>query len=92
MADNNWLPLRIGAGGYVTGIDIAADDTMVVRTDTYGAYIWNGTEWQQLVTALSMPAANVGIGNEEGVYEIKNRSERYKHLVHGVSGSGLSKR
>jgi len=31
MADNNWLPLRIGAGGYVTGIDIAADDTMVVH-------------------------------------------------------------
>src|SRR4051794_16225437 len=71
MADSDWLPLRIGAGGYVTGIDIAADDTMVVRTDTYGAYIWNGTEWQQLVTALSMPAANVGIGNQEGVYEIR---------------------
>ena len=30
---------------------------MVVRTDTYGAYIWNGTQWQQLVTATSMPAA-----------------------------------
>ena len=30
---------------------------MVGRTDTYGAYIWNGTQWQQLVTATSMPTA-----------------------------------
>ena len=42
MTSDNWLPLRIGAGGFLTGIDIAPDDTMVVRTDTYGAYIWNG--------------------------------------------------
>ena len=26
-----------------TALSIAADGTMVVRTDTYGAYIWNGT-------------------------------------------------
>ena len=71
MTSDNWLPLRIGAGGYLTGIDIAPDDTMVVRTDTYGAYIWNGSEWQQLVTSLSMPAANVDTGNAEGVYEIR---------------------
>ena len=64
-------PLRIGAGGYLTGIDIAPDDTMVVRTDTYGAYIWNGSEWQPLVTSLSMPAAHVDTGNAEGVYEIR---------------------
>ena len=39
---NAWQELKIGAGGFLTGIDIAPDDTMVVRTDTYGAYIWNG--------------------------------------------------
>ena len=45
---------------------------MVVRTDTYGAYIWNGTEWQQLVTATSMPAGFVAANaNTEGVYEIQ---------------------
>ena len=53
---NNWQTLKVGAGGWLTGIDIAPDDTMVVRTDTYGAYIWNGTQWQQLVTSTSMPA------------------------------------
>src|SRR5205823_6069132 len=68
---NNWQTLKVGAGGYLTGIDIAPDGTMVVRTDTYGAYVWNGSQWQQLVTSTSMPAANVSIGNNEGVYEIK---------------------
>jgi len=56
VAPNNWKELKIGAGGYLTGMDIAPDGTMVVRTDTYGAYRWNGTQWQQLVTSTSMPA------------------------------------
>jgi hypothetical protein len=71
IAPNNWQDLKIGGGGYVTGIDVAPDDTMVVRTDTYGAYIWNGTQWQQLVTSTSMPAADAIIGNGQGVYEIQ---------------------
>ena len=45
---------------------------MVVRTDTYGAYIWNGTEWQQLVTSTSMPAEFVTPNSgSQGVYEIQ---------------------
>ncbi|WP_426442336.1 hypothetical protein [Bradyrhizobium genosp. P] len=71
VASTNWQELKIGAGGFVTGIDIAPDDTMVVRTDTYGAYIWNGTQWQQLVTATSMPAADLTANNAQGVYEIQ---------------------
>jgi hypothetical protein len=66
-----WKALNVGAGGYVTGIDITRDNTMVVRTDGYGAYIWNGTEWQQLVTAQSMPAVDVQTDNPQGVYEIR---------------------
>jgi len=55
-----------GAGGFLTGLSIANDDTMIVRTDTYGAYLWNATalspvgttgEWQQLVNATSMGSA-----------------------------------
>ena len=57
VASNNWQTLDVGAGGWLTGIDVAPDGTMVVRTDTYGAYIWNGTAWQQLVTSTSMPAS-----------------------------------
>jgi hypothetical protein len=36
-SDNDWSPLKIGAGGFLTGMSIANDGTMVVRTDTYGA-------------------------------------------------------
>jgi photosystem II stability/assembly factor-like uncharacterized protein len=71
VADNAWRPIHVGAGGWLTGIDIAPDNTMVVRTDTYGAYIWSGTAWQQLVTTASMPAADVAIGHNQGVYEIR---------------------
>jgi len=71
VSSNNWQTLDVGAGGYVDGIDIAPDDTMVVRTDTYGAYIWNGTQWQQLVTSASMPSAFVTPNMGQGVYEIQ---------------------
>lgn len=36
-----WHELKIGAGGFLTGIDIAKDGTKVVRADTFGAYVWN---------------------------------------------------
>lgn len=66
-----WKALNVGAGGWLTGIDIAADGTMLVRADTYGAFIWNGTEWQQLVTKQSMPATDVQTVAPQGVYEIR---------------------
>ena len=50
VASSNWQTLKVGAGGYIRNLDIAPDGTMVGRTDTYGAYLWNGTEWVQLVT------------------------------------------
>ncbi len=65
----NWQTLKVGGGGWVTGISIANDGTMVVRTDTNGAYLWNGSQWVQLVTTSSMPAAFDFSGH--GVYEIQ---------------------
>lgn len=53
----SWRPLAIGAGGFITGIDLHRDGVeRVIRTDTYGAYIWANNKWNQLVTATSMPA------------------------------------
>jgi hypothetical protein len=66
-----WKPLAIGAGGWLVGMDIAPDGTKVVRTDTYGAYLWNGSQWVQLVNATSMPSGDVNVDNNEGVYEIR---------------------
>jgi len=69
-----WRPLRVGAGGFLTGLDISPDSSVrVVRTDTYGAYTWDASHsiWVQLVTANSMPAADVRVDNNAGVYEIR---------------------
>jgi hypothetical protein len=67
-----WRTLRIGAGGWITGIDISADGTTkVVRTDTYGGYVLDPTGWTQVVTSTSMPADNVGMEMNEGIYEIR---------------------
>ena len=50
-------PSKLVPAASLPALILLPDDTMVVRTDTYGAYIWNGTQWQQLVTSTSMPAA-----------------------------------
>ena len=69
-----WKPLRIGAGGYVTGLDIAPDGTKVVRCDSAGAFIWSKTQnqWNPLLTSASMPAGTWGhdADADSGVYEI----------------------
>ena len=74
-----WSAVKIGAGGFVTGIDIARDGTKVIRCDTYGAYLWNPNAlspgnaggsgaWEQLVTTHSIALASAG--SNYGVYEI----------------------
>lgn len=73
---SSWKTLKVGAGGFIRGIAVAPDGTLVNRTDTYGAYIWSGSQWQQLVTANSLPASfvNANINTEnlgQGVYEVQ---------------------
>ena len=65
----NWQDLKVGGGGYVRGLDLAPDGAMIGRTDTNGAYLWTGSQWQQLVTSTSMPGAFDFAGG--GVYEIQ---------------------
>ena len=70
----NWQVMKVGAGGFADGLDDAPDGTMVARTDTNGAYLWNGSSWQQLVTSSSMPAAFIAanpVSSGQGVYEIQ---------------------
>lgn len=56
-SDYRWRTLRLGAGGFIVGLDIAPDGVLVARTDTYGAWIWEQDQeaWRQLVTIDSMP-------------------------------------
>jgi hypothetical protein len=74
QASTSWQTLKVGAGGYVRGLAIAPDGTMVGRTDTNGAYLWNGSSWVQLVNSSSMPAALIAANPVEfgaGVYELQ---------------------
>ena len=94
----SFAPVRIGGGGFVTGLDIAADGTMVNRIDVYGCYVCNGTgPWTQLATTNNMPSSIVGINasgsamrNEGGLggYEIRiaatNTSVFYMFLSNAI--------
>ena len=68
----NFKTLKIGGGGWLTSHDQHKDGTLVCRTDTYGAYLWNefDKQWEQLVTTHSMPKTEHIRGKGEGVYEI----------------------
>ncbi|WP_140982395.1 WD40/YVTN/BNR-like repeat-containing protein [Bradyrhizobium guangdongense] len=62
-SDTVFKTLKIGGGGWITGIYQSDDGTTkVISTDTYGAYKWSEAEhqWQQLVTSQSMPSGDVG--------------------------------
>jgi hypothetical protein len=79
--------VKIGAGGWITGMDIAPDGTMIGRTDTHGAYLWNGSAWTQLVSASSMPA---GFAYGGGVYEIRVAASN-SNVFYMAVGDGIFK-
>lgn len=68
----DFKPLKIGGGGFLTGHVQHKDGTLITRTDTYGCYLWNEDDkiWKQLVTSTSMPKADVKPGGGSGVYEV----------------------
>ncbi|MET0461607.1 MAG: hypothetical protein ABW007_00580 [Chitinophagaceae bacterium] len=69
-----WKPLKVGAGGWVVGMEVHPTEPNLVyaRTDVSGAYRWNsGTgTWKQLVTASNMPASYVGYAMYDGVVSL----------------------
>jgi hypothetical protein len=83
--DADWKVLKVGAGGWITGIDIAPDGTQVIRTDTYGGYIWDNGAWRQMFTRTSLPS---DVALTSGVYELRvapsNSSIQYAALSDGL--------
>jgi hypothetical protein len=88
-----WNVLKIGAGGFISDIDIASDGTKAIHTDTYGAYVCpapctpSGTPgWSQVVLMNTMPSGDPGVGLQKGagVYEIRiapnNTSRLYMYF------------
>lgn len=67
-----WKPLRIGAGGFITGLDIVKDGLLVVRTDTYGGYRWDEPSgvWEPLIKASNMPRPFYHDRYSGGIFEV----------------------
>lgn len=67
-----WRPLRLGAGGFVTGFITHPLDAGVryCRTDVGNAYRWQGDEWVPMVVGSAtsgMPAALSAVPTANGV-------------------------
>ena len=88
QSSSTWKTLRIGGGGYVTGLDLAPDGTFVVRTDTFGGYIWDEDlkEWRQLVVESSMPPPYNSVDHHGGIYEIVVAASNSRILYMAYSG------
>ena len=58
-ADHQWKPVKIGGGGWVTGLVVhpGKKDLVYGRTDVGGVYRWNAetSSWRQLIVAESLP-------------------------------------
>lgn len=70
-----WRAVAIGGGGLVTGQSFdASGRTHVIRTDVFGAYLWNPAidRWVQLVSAATMPMPDRDDGTiaSGGAYEV----------------------
>jgi hypothetical protein len=74
-----WRVLPIGAGGYITGIQIMSDGRKYIRNDTYGAHTNTlaAPTWQQRLLSTTMPSGKYGYNGSgdhigtEGVTELK---------------------
>jgi hypothetical protein len=89
-ANKGWNVAKVGAGGFITGYDVSKDGTTrVIRTDTYGGYIWNArtSKWDQITTSISMPAQAATPNNGNYIYEVvvaANKPNRLYMWWHGL--------
>jgi photosystem II stability/assembly factor-like uncharacterized protein len=86
-----WQAFKIGAGGFMTDIAIAADGTKIAKTDTYGLYYLDPASglWQQIVTQSSMPTvdANMAIEQSTAAFEMAiapNNTSRFYMMFNGL--------
>ncbi len=69
----NWLDLKVGAGGFITSLEISPDGlTRIAQTDTYGLYRWSpkANKWFQLITENRLDPHDVKPSLSEGVYAV----------------------
>jgi len=86
-----WENLKIGGGGYVTGIVIhpTDKDIMYIRTDVGGAYRWNknAARWDQILNWISPENANL-IGVDGMALDPNNPERVYLALGQRIDEEG----
>lgn len=97
-----WFTLKIGGGGFATGMDMQSDGTKLARTNTGGAGKWNGTAWTQFIDN-TLPSAVWANFDTMGVQEVvaapnltstlymKFNGYMLKSTSGGASGSWVNK-
>lgn len=86
-----WGNLKIGGGGYVTGIAIHPKDKniMYIRTDVGGAYRWNKKteQWEQMLNWVGPDNANL-IGVDGMALDLNKPNRIYLALGKRITGEG----
>ena len=90
MTSYQWKPVTVGGGGFI--ISYNADPTgatRVIKTDVYGAYVWNTAKdsWVQMVNTASMPAdARVSETLNKGVYDVTVAPSNPNRIYMAING------
>ena len=87
-----WHQLPIGGGGYVTGADSCSDGTLVVRSDSAGAFIWNSgtSRWDMLATYSNFDATWVAANypaNPPGSVEVRIAPSNCNTMYADIQGA-----
>lgn len=89
---NGFGTLKVGGGGFTTGMQICADGTMVSRTNTAGAYVAtiSSSVWANLLTTASLPNTVYSLnGGNSGVSEIQAACSNTQTLYMAFNGYRL---
>lgn len=86
----DWKPLRLGAGGFVTGIDLhPSGQLMLCRTDVGGGYRWDAQrkEWVQIATTDRLPPDSLGFFEYDGVSSLVSAPSDASRLYMAFCGT-----
>lgn len=94
-----WQPLLVGGGGLISGHDVNQNDgTILLRTDTYGGYLWNPAlsvggsngAFQQVTTQTTIPADHFGYLPQSGPAQTSVMTGGIQEICSAPSNSNIA--